>query len=198
MIPGRTNNWTLPNLSEPSLTIYKNIICDAFPYRRQELDGYERDIIDMATKFQGSLSYDYHRAFSAKAAAYLDQCKIKVDWSVRDELLFLEISSGHKANACHRCASTNHISDYCPQKLSGGADKSSKESNTNKLFSTYRVTSIARSNTDKYGRNWNFYQGREIYNNFNNKGCSMSGCVYVHVCARRFDRHPATECESLV
>ena len=35
------------------------------------MDQYERDIVEMATQFGGTTFYDYHKAFSAKAAALL-------------------------------------------------------------------------------------------------------------------------------
>ena len=44
---------------------YKNIVCDALPNRRIELDQYERDIVEMATQFGGTRFYDNHKAFSA-------------------------------------------------------------------------------------------------------------------------------------
>ncbi|VDI30344.1 Hypothetical predicted protein [Mytilus galloprovincialis] len=33
--------------------IYKNIMCTTFPHRRSELDLYERDLVDMATRYSG-------------------------------------------------------------------------------------------------------------------------------------------------
>ena len=67
--------------------VYRSIICDTFPQRRSELDAYCNIIILMATKFRGTGFYDYHKAFSAKAAALpcllLNQ-NIKLDWSLRD------------------------------------------------------------------------------------------------------------------
>ena len=61
---------------------YKNIVCEVLPHRRTELDHYERDVVEMANNFGGTRFYDYHKAFSAKAAALLHQRNIKVDWSL--------------------------------------------------------------------------------------------------------------------
>ena len=36
-----------------------------------ELDLYERDIVDMATRYGGTTFYEYHNQFSAREAAYL-------------------------------------------------------------------------------------------------------------------------------
>lgn len=48
-----------------------------------ELDLYERDIIDMATRYPGKGFYEYHRQFSLMAASHLRFNNIMVDWSVR-------------------------------------------------------------------------------------------------------------------
>lgn len=49
--------------------VYKNIMTSAHPRRRNELDLYERDFVDMATRYKHN--------------------NIKVDWSVRNKSLFL-------------------------------------------------------------------------------------------------------------
>ncbi|CAG2222425.1 unnamed protein product [Mytilus edulis] len=36
-----------------AFSIYKNVMCSAYPQRRNELDLYERDIVDMATRYGG-------------------------------------------------------------------------------------------------------------------------------------------------
>ena len=93
---------------------YKNIVCEVMPHRRTELDHYERDVVEMANHFGGTRFYDYHKAFSAKAAALLHQCQIKVDWSIRDNGLFCTMFAGKKINVCGLCSSVNHASDFCP------------------------------------------------------------------------------------
>ncbi len=50
---------------------YKNVMCEAYPIRRQELDAYERNIVEMAHKFGGSAFYDYHRAFFARSCSHV-------------------------------------------------------------------------------------------------------------------------------
>ena len=62
-----------------AFTIYKNIMCEAYPTRRQELDNYQRGIVEMAHRFGGTMFYDYHRAFSARAAAMLQGYNVKID-----------------------------------------------------------------------------------------------------------------------
>ena len=45
---------------------YKNIKCEAFPNRRHEMDLYERDIVNMASRYPGTDFYDYHKYFQLK------------------------------------------------------------------------------------------------------------------------------------
>ena len=49
--------------------IYKSIMTEVYPQRQRELDAYERCITNMGIRYPGSGFYEYHRQFSAKAAA---------------------------------------------------------------------------------------------------------------------------------
>ena len=57
---------------------YKSVMSEAYSERRIELDLYERDIVDMANRYPGTGFYEYHKQFSATAAAYLKNHNIKV------------------------------------------------------------------------------------------------------------------------
>ena len=115
---------------------YRNIIYEVMPHRREELDYYERDIVKMAQRFGGQRFYEYHKVFTAKAAALLQQRGIKVDWAVRDNGLFCTIFAGMRTNVCTLCSSVNHTSDFCSlvvnpywkratQQISGSFQRSS-------------------------------------------------------------------------
>ena len=41
--------------------IYKSVMTEVYPQRQKELDLYERNIIDMGTRYPGSGFYEYHR-----------------------------------------------------------------------------------------------------------------------------------------
>ena len=56
-------------------------MCESFPSRREKLDAYELDIVDMSKRFSGLAYYEYHMAFAARAVALLLNHGIKVDWS---------------------------------------------------------------------------------------------------------------------
>ena len=51
---------------------------EAYPDRPIELDLYEPDIVDMANHYPGTGFYEYHKQFSATAAAYLKNHNTKV------------------------------------------------------------------------------------------------------------------------
>lgn len=48
----------------------KNIMCEQFPYRRAELDLYEKNVVDMSTRYGWSVFYEYLKHLSAISAAY--------------------------------------------------------------------------------------------------------------------------------
>jgi len=154
--------------------IYKNIMCSIYPHRRAELDLYERDIVDMATRYGGRGFYEYHKQFSLRAAAHLRYQNIQVDWSIRNNTLFCNIFANQKPNTCNLCNSTIHPSGFCPMQL--------HPNQANGIQSVVKNNFI-RSATDSYGRPRQFYLGQEICNNYNgNRGCVMPRCNNLHLC----------------
>ena len=96
-----------------AFAIYKSIMCEAYPQRRQELDTYERDIVYMSTRYGGTTFYEYHKQFPSNAAALLQQRNIRVDRSKRDNKLFCSLFAGHKVLACSICQQF-HAEQFCP------------------------------------------------------------------------------------
>jgi hypothetical protein len=78
-----------------------------YPTRREELDDYAEDIVDISN-FYGPKFYDYYQMFSAKAAALLAKLKKKVDWSKRDRDILSVIATGIKVNVCKLCSMSDH------------------------------------------------------------------------------------------
>ena len=76
--------------------VYKRIMCEAFPQRRDELDLYEADIGNIYEHY-GDVFYQYHVQFSRQAAAYMMK-GIKVDWSKRHKDLFQLLIGGGDQN----------------------------------------------------------------------------------------------------
>ena len=168
-----------------AFAIYKNVMCEVYPHRRAELDAYERDVVEMSHRF-GASFYEYHRAFSARAATLLTNSNIKLDWSQRDTKLFTTIFAGQKANSCASCGSLAHISEFCTQ-----ATSNHRQSKQNQKLSS--------GNTDVRGRPRIKHMGKEICNNFNSEsGCKRGGsCMNSHICAEcKQDSHGLSRCKA--
>ena len=164
---------------------FKRIMCNAYPERREELDAYEADIINIHN-FHGLKFYDYHKIFSAKAAALLREKRVKVDWSLRDRDILSLITAGSSVNVCKICNLIDHATQYCPLQSSVQVENpSSRSSSSSNLQSV-----------DKQGRSRVFHEGREMCNNFNNpKGCYRKVCYLLHQCTKcRATGHGAATC----
>lgn len=150
----------------------------------------------MASQFGGSSFYEYHKAFSARAATLLLSYNKKVDWGKRDQNMFCTIFAGHKANACSICNSLGHATSFCPQ---AAKDKPSASNNKN-VAPTNSTGDTIKPNSDHKGRAKVFHQGKEVCNNFNSQsGCRRDPCYYLHVCCVCHDSgHHAVEgkCQS--
>uniref|UniRef100_A0A8W8L8Q0 C3H1-type domain-containing protein n=1 Tax=Magallana gigas TaxID=29159 RepID=A0A8W8L8Q0_MAGGI len=137
---------------------YKRVMSHAFPNRREELDMYEANIIDIFNVY-GDRFYEYHKLFSLKSASALAIHKIKVDWSARDRDLIQLIAS--RARSCSICSEVSHDTKFCPS------------------FQKSEVTPF--NNTDRHGRKRTSFNGQEICNNFNSsRRCNRSNCPYQH------------------
>ena len=164
--------------------IYKSVMTEVYPQRQKELDLYERNIIDMGMRYPGSGFYEYHKQFSAKAAAYLQQHNIKIDWSIRDNILYTNIFTGQQASSCRLCHSLSHATSFCPQSLHDHRLPTSRHENNQQSKST-----------DTRGRAKQFFQNQEICNNFNGpNGCFRNRCGYTHICSGCHKAHPQTKC----
>ena len=160
---------------------YKNIMCEGYPNRRVELDLYERDIIEMATKYKDSRFYEYHKQFSAKAAAHLIYNNIKVDWSPRDSKLYCNIFASHQAITCALCSSVSHSTGFCPKSLD----------NTLSLSTRFSY----EKGGDNLNRTKTSYQGQEICNHFNKeRSCFRINCKYAHLCLTCKKEHSQSRC----
>lgn len=168
-----------------AFAIYKNVMVSAFPQREKELESYMRDVLEMSWRFGGTSFYEYHKAFSARAAALLQNHNIKIDWSIRDNNLFCSIFAGHKANACSVCNSLGHVTQFCPQTFkcaSNGQNIPSANIVNPKGKQRSNQASMSKS-TDRWGRPRVEFQGKEICNNFNSdRGCQLTNCSYLHIC----------------
>ena len=151
--------------------IYKRVMCEAFPQRRDELDLYEADIGNIYDHY-GEVFYQYHVSFTKKAAAYMEK-GIKVDWSKRHKDLFQLLIGGSKTRLCEHCSQADHQSPFCPTQIN--VVPSSKQ----------RPNSGLNVTKDKNGRPRITFKGKEICNNFNGqKGCTRIVCPFEHICLK--------------
>ena len=164
--------------------IYKNIMCQTYPHRREELDLYERDIVDMATRYGGKGFYEYHKSFSATAAAHLRYNNVPVDWSVRNNKLFCNIFANLKPISCYSCGNLDHTAGFCPMSTANQIQRKRLQGTT--LYNTEK---------DTHGRVRQTHMGREICNNFNNRGCTSSRCGNSHICLICKGEHSAVNCK---
>ena len=180
--PRLQNSLTLPQFIQ-AYGIYKNILCEVHPSRREELDLYERDIVDMASRYGGKGFYEYHRMFSAEAAAHLRYANRKVDWSVRNNKLFTTIFVNQRANTCNVCNSSLHVASFCPNQHDRKGNGQNGHNSQN------------RGAIDIRGRSRVRFQGKEICNNFNvQAGCNYRGCQNLHICLTCKKEHPQHSC----
>ncbi|XP_058871511.1 uncharacterized protein LOC117398398 isoform X2 [Acipenser ruthenus] len=184
-----------------AFSIYRDILCSVYPHRLQELNQYLFLVVELSVRYGGTLFYQYHHAFSAKAAATLSADNRIVDWSHSDPDLFTRIFSGIRANACSACASTAHSSHLCPKVAASPLQPiprplpSLPSSRPLALASIHASARPTRSQAqDIYGRPIKFSGGKQICNNFNFSTCFNRLCKNLHVCSFCNDAHSRSIC----
>jgi hypothetical protein len=154
------------------------------------MDAYERDIVEMASITRGSSFYEYHKAFSARASALLQQRNIQIDWSIRDTRLFTTIFAGQSVVRCDLCNSVGHATHFCPKtKSNQGQGQPDYLNKTKQNYSRF----------DAQGRPRITHKGKEVCNNFNSpNGCHRNSCNLSHICSEcKLNNHASTNCNKL-
>ena len=160
-------------------------MCSAFPRRRPELDAYERIIVTMASRHPGSGFYEYHCQFAQKAAAFLRNENIAIDWSIRDEMLYNNVFTGRPVLSCTNCGSTSHAAGFCI--FDARPEGQQKQQ--------YDRPPPRPKNVDVHGRPRTFHNNKEVCNNFNNAaGCRLPNCPRAHVCISCKGEHDKQTC----
>jgi hypothetical protein len=194
------------NLDEFSLAFnrYSEVLCEVYPDRRLELGRYHTQIIRMARQYGGTGFYEYHRQFSFKAAQYLLQQGIKIDWGIRDNELFMSIFTGQKVNSCDTCGNFSHTANFCPDTstspfVSAPRTEWQKGGTYPKRFDRFSAPSADGIKKDRKGRVIvEFSNGRQICNNYNSEdGCDFKDkCNFVHACSICKKAHPRHKCDN--
>lgn len=148
---------------------YKRIMLQKYPARKEELDSYERGIIEIHS-FLGNKYYDYHKLFTSRASAAMLNEGTKVDWSKPDRLLLQLVSMGKVP-----CAICGTINQACRHSKNNKSDT--------KQFQRSGVGQ-KQVGVDRRGRKIVYHEGKAICNNYNEEGgCRLPGCNNLHVCA---------------
>lgn len=176
--------------------VYKRIMCQAYNWRRAELDAYEAHIIDMASSYPDHF-YEYHKLFSAQCAIALEQHKLKIDWSQGDYVLRERILRGVSPVKCDNCGSAIHSTALCEAEIKVDSQHSS---NATGYYGRRNFKSLpsksGSSGIDMHYRPRVFHNGVEVCNNWNDpRGCNNPQCRRLHVCRRcRSQEHQSHNC----
>ena len=147
-----------------AFTKYRRIHCTHHPWRKEELDDYMTNIIDIARVYGGKF-YEYHKIFAQKCAVALEQGK-KVNWAEKDKDLLQMIIGGTQSNSCQICKEVSHTTQFCPQNIKPFAAQSKYHSSLVSARADYSNAS----------------QTKPVCHFFNNLGCRKDKCFYSHVC----------------
>ncbi|KAK6178599.1 hypothetical protein SNE40_013352 [Patella caerulea] len=166
---------------------YKSIITSVFITREKDLNQYQRDINTFSRNY-GPRFYLYHKMFSQKAAAGIQEHNTVGLWGEIDESLLNLVMHGIPTRACNICEEINHTTRFCPR-------------NSPSLSTLVPTTKPDRQNfknnnsivNDKRGRSLVRHQGSTVCNNFNDAGCRYTEpeCYYKHVCKTCFSTEHA-------
>lgn len=155
--------------------VFRDVICEIQPERRQELDTYLAIISDLAMSYGGTLFYEYHKSFSAKAAMYIQRFNQRLDWSVVDLALISRHFTGHRTLSCSLCGSFSHTSSLCPKvSISSSATSKSDVGESSQEVKPAAFTPLC------------FH--------YNENVCNRSNYKFIHVCSYCGDSHPKSVC----
>ena len=152
--------------------VFRDVICEVFPSRRAELDTYLAIIADLAMTYGGTLFYEYHKSFSAKAAMFIQRFNQRLDWSVVDLALISRHCTGRQALSCSICGSFSHSLNMCPKSVA-----------------IVHPPAGPKTDEDKVTPFWT-----PMCHNFNENVCKFVNCKYIHACSYCGDSHPKSVC----
>ena len=171
-----------------AFSLFRDVVCSANPLRREELDHYLYAVVELGHKFGGSAFYDYHRSFSAKAAALWAQHQVVAVWSRVDTELFCRHFAGLRSPVCATCQSSSHTAYWCPNS------EASALPGTSRAFPGSLPAPAQAPTVDKLGRPIQYLGKSPICNNFNHGVCNYGQCRLLHICSGCFRAHPKSTC----
>ncbi|KAG9277653.1 endothelial lipase [Astyanax mexicanus] len=182
-----------------AFSTFRDVICAVFPARRQELDDYLSIILDMAVRYGGSGFYEYHRLFSAQAAARLQQWNIATYWGTLNLELYCRIFAGRPSLSCELCGQPSHPVSACSLVISAPVTAPSPAPPSLLSLPFAGAPSAAPrlttcSSRDSRGRRLYFLGKQAVCNNFNANGCRASSCRFLHICSYCAQAHARPSC----
>ena len=175
---------------------YKNVICSVFSKRQTDLTQYGQDI-NMISRHYGPRFYLYHKMFSRKAAAGIEEHNTVALWDAVDDSLLNLVMHGVPTRACEKCNEINHSTRFCPHTISTNFQASTTKSSSTTQPEYVRKPQKTSVVEDRRGRVIVTHRGETICNNFNDAGCfySKAVCYYKHICKTCFSHdHGMKDC----
>ena len=182
--PRMSKNLTLPEFYV-AFGVFRDMLCEAYPERHMELDTYLALISDLAMRYGGTLFYEYHKSFSAKAALYVQKFNILLDWSVLNLDLVSRVFTGHMPMCCSVCGSLAHTVNLCPRMVFAPP---AKEEKSGCGASTSGGRAGRRKVLPSFGGN------TSLCINYNERVCRYTNCRFLHACSYCGDAHPRSVC----
>eukprot|EP00064_Thunnus_orientalis_P024128 superscaffoldBa00009934_g24404 len=209
-LPARSKDLTVAEFAF-AFSLYRDIICSAFPNHRYELDDYLSLILNLALRFGGNGFYSYHILFASQAAGCLQQFNQDTYWGTLDHELYCRVFAARASLHCEICGAPSHPATACtlsaPLPRASVTDKRSPampyhlplvappQSITPKPALDHpSILSPLPKGTDRRGRPVLYQGGRMICNNFNDLGCSSSSCKFLHTCSFCGGAHARAAC----
>eukprot|EP00064_Thunnus_orientalis_P025696 superscaffoldBa00013715_g26105 len=110
-LPARSKDLTVAEFAF-AFSLYRDIICSAFPDRRSDLDDYLSLILDLALRFSGN-GYSYHILFASQAAGHFQQFNQGMHWETSDHKLYWRVFAARASLRCEMCGAPSHPAAAC-------------------------------------------------------------------------------------
>ena len=165
--------------------VFRDVMCERFPGRRVELDTYLAIIADLSLSYGGTMFYEYHKGFSAKAALYVQRFNLRLDWSVLDLELVGRTFTGLHPLSCVVCGSFSHLTGLCPLTVPSKAGEPSRDVKPGSSGMERRSFKRQVANAGS---------APPVCMYFNEGVCTYPNCRFLHVCSQCSDAHPRSAC----
>ncbi|TNN34421.1 hypothetical protein EYF80_055417 [Liparis tanakae] len=173
--------------------LFRETICSVFPERRKELDDYLPIIGDLHLRYGRNVFYKYHKSFANKAALYVAQFNIRLNWASLDAELLVLTVGGTQPVSCFTCGVPGHSAGLCPTIPFRPPERETKTDLRPDHGSNF-LDPGPEERVDSRGRKVLKINNQPVCNNFNESVCTYHSCAFLHVCSYCQDAHPKSAC----